>query len=95
MSSEKPDWTLTEAELEMLSGEMLIPAAVQTVALGFLFNAFDRGGVTVVAPINNAAQTIGVVALGVVILGRTEASVRVVIAVAVVTTGAVLVGTAA
>ena len=48
-----------------------------------------------VAPINNAAQTIGVVALGVLILGRAEASVRVVIAVAVVTTGAVLVGTAA
>ena len=49
---------------------MLIPAAIQTAALGFLFNAFERGGVTLVAPINNAAQTIGVVALGVLILGR-------------------------
>ena len=72
---------------------MLIPATVQTVAIAFLFNAFERGDVTIVGPMNNAAQTIGVVLLGALVLGRTEATPRVVVAVAAVTTGAVLVGT--
>ena len=74
---------------------MLLPAAIQTAALGFIFTAFERGDVTVVAPINNATQTIGVVTLGAVILGRSEATARVVVALAAVVAGAVLVGTAA
>ena len=49
---------------------------------------------TIVGPMNNASQTIGVVLLGALILGRTEATPRVVVAVIAVTTGAVLVGTA-
>ena len=71
---------------------MLMPAILQALAVAALFSAFDQANVTVVAPINNSTQTIGVLVLGAAVLGRAEAGVRVVVAVGLVAAGALLVG---
>jgi drug/metabolite transporter (DMT)-like permease len=70
-----------------------LPAAVcLAVAYGALLEAFDRGPVTVVAPLN-ATQSLWAVGIAAVVLGATEAiNRRLVVAALLVVAGGVIVG---
>ena len=65
------------------------------LALPLLLEALDRGCVGIVAPLSLASQNITVVIVGSLVFGMHERTARVVFALALIVTGAALVGSAA
>ena len=71
---------------------MLWSGVLVSLALPTLLGALSRGEVGVVAPVNNGAQVLTVVALAAVFFGRTERSPRILIALLLVIAGGTMIG---
>ena len=71
---------------------VLVPGAAIGFAMPALLGAFERSRVGVVSPLNNAAQSVAVVALAGLVFGGAEVNRRVIVAVTLVLAGGTIIG---
>ncbi len=74
--------------------EFALSGVAIAIALTSLFGAINRGQISLVAPLSNAAQSLAVVALGTVVFGARERTNRILIALVLVVIGGALITTA-
>jgi drug/metabolite transporter (DMT)-like permease len=71
---------------------VLVPGAAIGFATPALLGAFERSRVSIVSPLNNASQSVAVVALAGLVFGGAEVNRRVIVAVTLVIVGGTIIG---